>query len=554
MKMTRRIFKAIMISVISSLVIGTAMAALITYHNYDGAIQNSLHAQLQLASSEVESSEDLPLSSFRSKDFRFTLIGPDGSVLYDSVADASTMESHSTREEFIEAQKSGIGKSERYSSTLSEKTIYEAKLLSNGSVLRISTNQKTVANLFLQSFEPLLIMLFIVILLSFFLARRLSQAIVGPINRIDLAAPLADEAYDEIAPLISRIRDQNSQIASQIKTLQQRQDEFNLIADNMEEGLVLLDRDKSIISINRAAERLFHVSGNIRGENILNLNRSLQMQALIEKASQASHCEQKIEIDSKVYQMDASPICFGGKVSGTAILILDITQKSLAEKIRREFSANVSHELKTPLQTISGSAELLENGLVKDMDKPLFYARIRAEAARLISLVNDIIQISQLDENTPMAFEDTDLLDIAQSSARSLEQHAARNGISIRVQGIHASIHGVKHLLEQLTFNLMDNAIRYNKPDGSVTVTVSDSDGKIMLEVKDTGIGIPKEDQNRVFERFYRVDKSHFRETGGTGLGLSIVKHAAEYHHASISLSSTLGKGTAITVEFPKSI
>lgn len=550
--MTRRIFKAIMISVIASLMLGTIMVALITYRNYDAAVQSSLHAQLQLAASEVESSADIIFASLRNTDYRFTLISSDGFVAYDTVADASTMENHSTREEFIEAQKSGIGKSERYSSTLSEKTIYEAKLLSDGSVLRVSTNQKTVADLFRQTLEPLLIMLVIVILLSFFLAKRLSQAIVGSINRIDLANPSTDDAYDEIAPLISRIRDQNSQIASQMKTLQQRQDEFNLIADNMEEGLVLLDRDSSILSINRAAEHLFHVSDSIKGENILNLNRSLEMQALVEKASQASHSEQKIEIDSKIYQLDASPICFSGKVSGIAILILDITQKSQAEKMRREFSANVSHELKTPLQTISGSAELLENGLVKDLDKPLFYARIRTEAARLISLVNDIIQISQLDENTPLAFEDTDLLALAQASATSLEQYAARNSVRIEVKGQHAPIHGVKHLLEQMIFNLMDNAIRYNRPNGSVAVTVSKSNGKIKLEVKDTGIGIPKEDQNRVFERFYRVDKSHFRETGGTGLGLSIVKHAAEYHHASISLSSTLGKGTTISVEFPE--
>ncbi|MGM9521267.1 MAG: sensor histidine kinase, partial [Oscillospiraceae bacterium] len=386
------------------------------------------------------------------------------------------------------------------------------------------------------------------VVLSLLLARRISRRIIEPLNNLNLDEPLENDTYEELSPLLTRISRQHKQIELQLNELERRRNEFTAVTNNMSEGLVLLGSDGAILSMNKSAMKIFEADDSAIGRDILTVDRSLQLQKLLRQALAGAHSEANVIRGEQEYQLGASPISFDGHITGVVLLVFDVTEKAQSERMRREFSANVSHELKTPLHSIMGSAELIENGLVKEQDMPRFIGRIRSEAARLVTLIDDIIRLSQLDEAEPMQKEQVALLALAQEAADSLSPAAAERGISITAGGDNTNIFGVKRLIYEIIYNLCDNAVKYNKDGGSIKIQIS---GR-KITVSDTGIGIAPEHQQRVFERFYRVDKSHSRETGGTGLGLSIVKHAAQYHGASIALHSTVGEGTSISVTFPE--
>lgn len=551
--MTKQIFKAILFSVLLMLLLSASLILSSFYHTYDSAVSESLQSQLQFIEKSITTEGLSFFDGLEKNNTRLTWINKDGVVLADTFADASSMDNHSDREEFIMAQMAGYGKSVRYSSTLAEKTIYTAKRIQDGSVIRLASTEKSILLFFIQALELVALALILVAIIAIFIAKALSAAIVRPINTLNLDDPLSNDTYDEISPLLSRIARQNREIQSQLGLMRQQRKEFTLITDNMEEGLILLDEDQDILSINKSAQRIFDITKDCEGINILQLSRSLPLQEMLQEVQKGKHGETKIEKEGCTYQLDASPINKDGVLSGIAILLQDISEKAAAESLRQSFSANVSHELKTPLQTISGAAELLSNDLVKENDKKTFYEKIQAESTRLLTLINDIIQISQLDESQPMVKEAVDLSAISKATIHALEDKAAKLGVTVSFEGESAPILGVRHLLEEIVFNLTDNAITYNHKGGTVALSITKHEDQTVLKVRDTGIGIPKESQSRIFERFYRVDKSHSKETGGTGLGLSIVKHAAEYHHAAITLESALGKSTVITIIFPPS-
>ena len=549
--MTKKIFRSIFIVALAVLLACFVFIFGVLYEYFSSVQRDQLEAETALAAQGVSLNgmayfEDLTVSGYR-----LTWIAPDGTVLYDNRADASTMENHAEREEIQEALETGSGDSERYSATLAEKTFYHAQLLTDGTVIRVSTTQYSLWSLVLGMLQPIIIVLVFAILFSFWLAHRVSRRIMAPFNRLNLEQPLENETYEEISPLLTRIERQQRQIKSQMEELARKRDEFSVITGAMGEGLILLNEQSIILSINRAAARLFNTDQSCVGHDILTVVRSLAMQELIQSAQSGERDETIVELKGGVYQITANPVYSGGKVRGVVILTFEATEKAQAERQRREFSANVSHELKTPLQSIMGAAELMENGLVKPEDLPRFFGHIRSETSRLVTLIDDIIRLSQLDEGSDLPKEKADLFDIALEVEKSLSSQAETHHITLAVQGEHVTMMGVRRLLYEIIYNLCDNAIKYNHEDGFVTVTVAKDAEEVKLTVADTGIGIPPEHQKRVFERFYRVDKSHSKETGGTGLGLSIVKHAAQYHNATLSLQSEPGKGTEITVHFP---
>ena len=444
------------------------------------------------------------------------------------------------------------GESERYSSTLMEKSLYSAMVLDDGSILRMSVSQSGILTLLLGMLQPIIVVLIAAIALSLLLASRLSKRIVKPLNELDLDDPLSNEGYDELSPLLLRVYSQQKQLKKQSAELGQRQDEFAAVTASMSEGLVLLNDKGNILSINPAASRFLDTDQHSVGENILTVNRSLDLQELLSKALNGDQAEKIMDLQEGHYQVIASPVISDNTVSGIALLIFDVTDKENSEQMRREFTANVSHELRTPLHSISGYAELLKNGMVKTADIRPIASKIYDEAQRMVRLVEDIINLSHLDEGAgDMAREKIDLFEAAKAAALSLEPEAESADVSISVTGEPAVIVGIPQLIGGIVYNLCDNAIKYNHKGGSVSVIVRKNDDSAVLTVRDTGIGIPAEDQNRVFERFYRVDKSHSKEVGGTGLGLSIVKHSARIHGARISLESSVGEGTTVTVKFP---
>ena len=462
------------------------------------------------------------------------------------------MENHKDRTEIQDALKLGQGQSSRYSSTLMEKTLYFARRLKDGSVLRISVSRATAWRLVLGMLQPVLMVLAAALLLSGLLAGRLSKKIVEPLNHLDLEHPLDNECYEEISPLLNRINRQHEEIQQQLRVMRQRTDEFNQIIGNMQEGLVLLDEKENVLSINAAAMKLFGVEENCVGQSFLTVDRNHEISLAIQQALSDGHAEIRCHRGGRVYQFDLSRIDSDGRVVGAVLLAFDITEQEYAERNRREFTANVSHELKTPLQGILGSAELIEKGMVQTEDVPHFIGQIRTEATRMVTLIGDIIRLSQLDEGDEMPREKVELFALAEEVTDSLKDEAAKKTVTLVVEGQAASIEGVRRLLYEIFYNLCDNAIKYNVPGGSVHFFVDSNEKSAVVKVADTGIGIPAEDQSRVFERFYRVDKSHSKASGGTGLGLSIVKHAVQYHHGSIELKSEPGKGTEITCIFPK--
>ena len=521
-------------------------------YDYFGDVQeNQLRDELSLAAAAVEDGGTDYLSRLTADRCRLTWIAADGSVLYDTKTDAESLENHASRAEVSQALTTGTGESTRYSSTLMEKTMYYAQRLDDGTVLRISISRATVGMIAVGMIQPLLIVLIVALILSGLLARRLSRRIVDPLNSLDLEHPLDNDAYEELSPLLKRIHRQHVEIQTQLRELREKTDEFTQITGSMREGLILLDEHGSILSINAAAQTLFGADAQCVGRDFLTIERSHEISAAIQAAVTDGHSEVRAERAGRVYQFDISRITSDGKLLGTVILAFDITEQEFAERNRREFTANVSHELKTPLQGIIGSAELIENGMVRPDDLPRFVGHIHAEAARLVTLIDDIIRLSQLDEGDAMPTEPVDLLAVSQEAAENLHDAAAARSVTVSVTGQSAVIPGVRRLLYEVVYNLCDNAIKYNRDGGRVDMTVAaDADGS-SVTVADTGIGIAPEHQRRVFERFYRVDKSHSKASGGTGLGLSIVKHAVQYHHGRIELESTPGTGTTIRVVFP---
>lgn len=549
--MTKKIFQSILLVAGAVLLASLLIIMGFLYDYFGGVEENQLRDELSLAAAAVEDGGKDYLSQLTADRYRLTWIAADGSVLYDTKTDAESLENHASRAEVSQALTTGTGESTRYSSTLMEKTMYYAQRLADGTVLRISISRATVGMIAVGMIQPLLIVLIVALILSGLLARRLSRRIVDPLNSLDLEHPLDNDAYEELSPLLKRIHRQHVEIQTQLRELHERTDEFTQITGSMREGLVLLDEHGSILSINAAAQALFGADAQCVGRDFLTIERSHELSAAIQAAVADGHSEVRAERAGRVYQFDISRITSDGKFLGTVILAFDITEQEFAERNRREFTANVSHELKTPLQGIIGSAELIENGMVKPDDLPRFVGHIHDEAARLVTLIDDIIRLSQLDEGDAMPTEPVDLLAVSQEAAENLQDAAAVRGVTVGVTGQPAVIPGARRLIYEIVYNLCDNAIKYNRDGGRVDVTVAaDADGS-SITVADTGIGIAPEHQGRVFERFYRVDKSHSKASGGTGLGLSIVKHAVQYHHGRIELESTPGTGTTIRVVFP---
>lgn len=548
--MTKKIFRSIITVTIVVFVANLFIACSFLYDFFNKSQVNQLKENLSLVASSVEKFGTEYLDSFDSSIFRFTLVSADGSVLYDSQVKTEEMENHLEREEISEAFENGNGSSERYSSTLTEKTFYEATRLQNGNVLRISVSQMTMGMLILGMLPAICVIVLISIAVALLLSHQMAKSIVKPLNELDLENPAENETYEELAPILTKINKQHKQITWQMRELKQKSDEFEQITASMNEGLVLLDKKGMILSINAAAKKLFGADEMVIGRDFLTLDRSTDMSRAIEKALDGKKAELREERNGSEYQFIINHTESDGKMIGVVILCFDITETAFAERTRKEFTANVSHELKTPLQSIIGSAELLEKGLVKPEDTKRFVGNIKNEATRLVSLINDIIRLSQLDENSETATESVDLYDIANEVIEVLTVSASKKQVELRLNGESCVMNGIRRYLYEIVYNLCDNAIRYNKDGGKVMIDLKSKDGNIVLSVSDTGIGIPAEHQNRIFERFYRVDKSHSKETGGTGLGLSIVKHAVAYHGGTIKLESKLGEGTTITVEF----
>ena len=483
---------------------------------------------------------------------RVTLIDADGTVLFDTDASPSEMDNHSDREEVQEALETGSGESVRYSRTLSERTVYYAVLTEDSTVLRISATQITVLALIGSMLQPILMVVAVAVVLSGILSWYTSKRIVEPLNQVDLEHPLdADEVYDELAPFLTRIERQNRQIRKQMQELKEQQEEFDTITYQMDEGLIILDHKGNILSINRRGEEIFGVDQSCVGQHCIALGRSVKVINVLNQCLNGISAQEEFALKDREYSILATPVSVDDKKRGAVVLLLDITQSHQAEQLRREFTANVSHELKTPLTSISGYAELMQSGLVRQEDMIPFARKIYQEATRLIQLVQDILRLSQLDEgDTSVQQEPVELLNLSKQVVGRLEPTACQCGVRLEVKGYPCTISGYAQVLDEMVFNLVENAIKYNRPNGTVTVTVQEEDGCPVITVADTGIGIPPEHQSRVFERFYRVDKSHSKSTGGTGLGLSIVKHGAILHDAKLTLNSQVNVGTTIRIRF----
>lgn len=550
--MTKKIFRstvAVGLAVLlASLVI--IMGALYTYFGH--VQEQQLRDELSIAAAAMESGDgEAYLSKLHSDNYRITWLRADGTVLYDTKADAAAMENHAQREEVRQALTNGTGESSRYSATLLEKTLYYARRLPDGTVLRLSASRVTMGVLLLSMLSAILAVIAVALILSGILAGRVSRRITRPLNTLDLEHPLENDAYEELSPLLRRLEHQRRQIDDQLRSLRRRSEEFEQITASMTEGLVLVDNGGTILSMNPAACAVFHTDAACVGQPLLTVERGSAVSHALHDAMDTGHGETRMERDGREYQFDMTRIQADGEVVGAVLLTFDVTEQAYAERNRREFTANVSHELKTPLQGIIGSAELLENSMVRPDDVPRFVGHIRGEAQRLVTLINDILRLSELDEGGSLPTEPVELLSLCTDTVKSLESAAQQRQITMTVTGEAVTVPGVRRLLTETIFNLCDNAIKYNKDGGSVAVTVGRDGPDAVVTVADTGIGIPPEHQGRVFERFYRVDKSHSKASGGTGLGLSIVKHAVAYHHGTVTLDSREGEGTTFTLRLP---
>ncbi len=548
--MTSKIFRSTILvaAVVLLCSLGIIMGVLYGYFNQVQIAQ--LRDELSLAAIGTEEYGLEYLEKVDSTRFRITWVRADGSVRYDTHADTVGMENHMDREEILEALKYGAGSAVRRSDTILERSVYEAVRLGDGSVLRISIDQQTMTVLIFGMLRPVGLVILIAIVLSAVLSARMSRKVMEPLNDLDLENPLENDTYEELSPLLNRIHQQHEQIRHQMRKLQRKTDEFDQVIHHLREGLVLLDKNSMILSINPAAMELFGADERCVGKQFYELERNNDMTSAVATAFAQGRHKTRAVRNGREYKFLFNRIESGDKTIGLVILAIDVTELESAERSRREFSANVSHELKTPLQSIIGSAELLENGLVKPEDQPRFIGHIRKEATRLVNLIGDVIRISHLDEGVYVPQEEVDLTAVVTEVAATLQIPARQQGITLTTACVPCRILGVRGMVYEIVQNLCNNAVKYNVPGGRVEVTVRQEGGHGVLTVADTGIGIAPEHQARIFERFYRVDKSHSKETGGTGLGLSIVKHAVQYLGARLDLQSTPGQGTTITVTF----
>lgn len=544
--MKKKLFKNILLSMIVTLTVCMSLMILVLNKNFVKIEIGQLAKEATLASSGVENDGESYLESINDPDYRITWLDSAGNVLYDTQVNSATMENHSSREEFKKAMNEGEGSSIRYSSTMLQQNIYYAVKLSDNTVLRVAETYDSVLFLTLRLLTPILWIYILAIAISGFLANYLAKRISKPINEIDLDHPLSKPSYEEIQPLLKRVDSQNKQIKKQMDDLHQKKKEFNSVTDNISEGLILLNKETEVVSINNAARQIFQTED----QNVILSTEEIK--DLIEKAKQGKEAETILRKDEAIIRVIANPIYSHSVFTGISILAFDVTNTYEAERTRKEFTANVSHELKTPLQTIMGSAELLQNHLVKQDDIPSFYEKIHQESSRMLTLIDDIIRLSQLDESSQVEENTLRINDSAKEAINSLKESAKKKNIQIQTNLNEAFIKANSRLIYEIIYNLIDNAIRYSNNDSSIEVSTYTDIHHAYLKVKDNGIGIPLEDQSRIFERFYRVDKSHSRATGGTGLGLSIVKHAVKLSHGTITLESELNKGSTFTVTFPK--
>ena len=548
--MRKKIFQNYLLVEVLVLVLCCGLFLGMLFQHYEKQAFSQLRTEANYIAHGMELSGESYLNTLRS-DARVTWVDADGTVRYDSAADPAAMQNHLNRKEIAEALRNGEGDGSHFSETLMERTLYYAVRLGDGTVLRVSCTQKTVMAMLLMMMPPLLGVAAAVLLICMLMAFRLARHIVDPINRIDLDHPVVEETYGELEPLVKRIQEQNRTILRQMDELSQRQREFSALTDNMSEGFLLVDYKTNVLSANHSALRML---GDGKAEEITNLRRDNclpQVLTTVEAALAGVRTETVQEIGGISWQVIANPVVSSGQVAGVAVLLMDVTEREQREKLRQEFSANVSHELKTPLTSITGFAELMKEGMVTGEKVKEFAGDIYREARRLIDLVNDIIRLSRLDENSKLfESEQVDLYDLCDEIIANLQNVAERQNVMFSLSGEHVTISGVWQILNEMVYNLCDNAIKYNRPGGTVDVSVRRDGGSVRLTVRDTGIGIPYADQPRVFERFYRVDKSHSKEVGGTGLGLSIVKHGAQYHNARLELESEPGKGTSISIVF----
>lgn len=551
--MTKRIFRSICLVALTVFLASVVLFMGVLYEYFSNVEQAQLKMQTTLAAQGVTNEGIDYFHDLKVKNYRISWIDTEGNVIFDSASDTAEMENHLEREEVREALSSGYGESRRYSATLMERSFYSAQKLDDGTILRLSISQNSILTLFLGMTQPICIIFVIALILSIVLAIQVSKKIVKPLNEIDLDNPLSNEGYDELSPFLRRIDSQQRQLRGQKAELLQKENELNTIIGSMNEGMILLNQKGKIISINPAARKLLDAGTDCIGSDMLSLCRNLELQEILTKALHGERGENIIRLHGESYQIDANPITSENIVKGAALFFFNVTEKEKAEQIRREFTANVSHELKTPLHSISGYAELLKNDMVKENDKIPFAGKIYDEAGRMIRLVEDIISLSHLDEGADdMQRENIDLYTLAEKAVQSLEPQADTVCVALELSGVPAPLNGIPQLLYSVIYNLCDNAIKYNHENGKVMVNIQNENGMVVLSVEDTGIGIAPEHQERIFERFYRVDKSHSKAVGGTGLGLSIVKHAAKIHNAKVDVKSHVGKGTTVIVTFPK--
>ena len=553
--MTRKIFQSMIAVVVSVLLLSLALITGVLYEHFESAMLDQMRTPASFVEQGVKEDGMKYLDEMSSSQCRITWIEADGTVKFDNRSDPGTMENHADRAEVKEALENESGTSIRRSSTLSEHTLYYAKRMQDGTVLRLAMSQRSVLFLMGGMISPVVFIFLAACALAGVLSYRVSKKIVKPLGSIDLQHPEQVETYDELSPFLQRIAAQNREIRSQMEEIRKQQQEFSMITENMSEGLFVVDRNYQILSYNRSAVRIFGMAPESVPENLLAVNRSEGFRSVVDSALKGRHAQENLELDGRVYQIIASPVCQQEDaldLVGAVILTLDVTEKEAQEQYRREFTANVSHELKTPLTSISGIAEIIRNGIVRPEDIPHFAGKIYDESQRLITLIGDIIKLSRLDENqVPMERESVDLLETARDVVQQLASVARKNGVTLVTNGSHGVVNGVRQVLGEMVYNLCENAVKYNRPGGRVWVDVRQAADHVELCVKDTGIGIPAAEQGRIFERFYRVDKSHSKAVGGTGLGLSIVKHGAALHHATIHVDSEPGEGTAITLTFP---
>ena len=551
--MKNKIFRALVALAAMAVLVASGLITFLVSQDYFNETKKELAQEARYISMGLESGGNDFLNKIAAENgsnVRITLIDKDGIVLFDNQAEAKTLENHAMRQEVMEAVAVGAGEAERFSDTLDKTTYYYAVRLEDGKILRLA---RTIDSIYKSVLQMLPIMGGIVIVVAFLasiVARRVTFNLIKPLDQVNLDEPLDNETYDELAPFLTRIAKQKRQLSKNLKKLRGKQEELTIITNNMNEGLVLLNGQQNVLFINESAAKIFGFSAKeVIGRNILTVDRAQEVQDLLQKVSQAGKGEGLYEKDGHFYQLSGSSV----NGSGSVILIYDVTEKMTAEKLRREFSANVSHELKTPLQSILGYAEIMKNGLVKDEDKQRFLERIHAEAGNMIELIQNIMELSRLDENKTLdEFEDVDLLKLAQSVTLRLKHKAQTKGVTLNVSGSSACVCGVQSILSEVLYNLVDNSIKYNKDNGKVDVKVQDGSEEVTVSVSDTGIGIGVADRERVFERFYRADKSHSKEIGGTGLGLSIVKHGVLFHKGRVELESEPGVGTTITFVLPK--